>query len=437
MEETVDVGREAGGRAMLAGLLDASHLMPLEALPQKANEYARAAGFTDVLIYVADLDRQVLQLLTGPDGTPPATASNIRIEGTTPGRAYQYGQLTSSSLKEAAGIDWWLPVVDGTERVGVLRVRSVYDDDRAREDADRLAALLALLIVAKRPSSDTLARLTRTEPLNIGAEMAWNLMPPSTYADGRIVISASLEPAYRISGDVYEYALDGPLVHLTIFDAMGHDNAAGLCGALALGACRNARRQDAGLIAEGEAVEAALIEQYDHRRSVTGILATLDTRTGVLSWVNRGHHPPVIIRANRWSSHLKCPPAHPMGTDLGLPSTICREHLQPGDRIVLYTDGITEARGPDDTEFGIERFTDFLIRHHADGLPVPETLRRLIHAVLDYHDGNLQDDATVLMCEWLGPAVEATEPAAALTGLPFSDPLPFTRSTDQDGSSQL
>ncbi|MGW8986036.1 PP2C family protein-serine/threonine phosphatase [Streptomyces parvus] len=421
---------------MLAGLLDASHLMPLDALPRKADEFARLGGFTDLLIYVADIQRRELHLLADPHATPPGAEKDIRIEGTTAGRAYQYGWLTSSSLREAAGIDWWLPIVDGAERVGVLRVRSVYDDDRAREDADRLAALLALLIVAKRTSSDALARLMRTEPLNIGAEMAWNLMPPSTYADGRVVISASLEPAYRISGDVYEYALDGPLVHLTIFDAMGHDNGAGLCAALALGACRNARRQGAGLAAKGEAVEASLLEQYGDRRYVTGILATLDTRTGELSWVNRGHHPPVIIRGSRWISHLECPPAHPMGTDLEMPGTVCREQLQPGDRIVLYTDGITEARASDDTEFGLERFTDLLIRHHADGLPVPETLRRLIKAVLDYHDGHLQDDATVLICEWLSPNVDDTEPAAALTGLLFSDPPPASVSTTRPATGR-
>ncbi|MFF2203601.1 SpoIIE family protein phosphatase [Streptomyces sp. NPDC058145] len=86
------------------------------------------------------------------------------------------------------------------------------------------------------------------------------------------------------------------------------------------------------------------MEQYGHRRFVTSILATLDTRTGILQCVNRGHHPPIVIRDSRWTTQPACPPAHPMGTDLGLPTRVCTEHLQPCDRIVPYTDGTT--RGP-------------------------------------------------------------------------------------------
>lgn len=411
-------GRDAGGRAMLAGLLDASHLMPLEALADKTAEHVGAAGFTEVLIYVADLTATGLHLLEGRGGAGAGAEPDIRIEGTAAGRAFQYGRPVAAAPADAGGVHWWVPLVDGTERVGVLRVRSVHDDDRARQDANRLAALLALIIVGKQESSDTLARLVRNRPMTVAAEMQWNLMPQRTYADGRVVIAASMEPAYEISGDAYEYALDGPLAHLTIFDAMGHDTAAGLCAGLAVGACRNARRQGQDLIGKGDAVEAALIEQYGQERYVTGILATLDTRTGMLSWVNRGHLLPILIRDNRWTSHLHCRPGHPMGTDLGLPATVCHEQLQPGDRVVLFTDGITEARRPGGAEFGRDRFTEFLIRHHADGLPLPETLRRLVHAVLDYHEGQLQDDATVLMCEWLGASGDDTGTAAALTGLP-------------------
>ncbi|MEU6852367.1 PP2C family protein-serine/threonine phosphatase [Actinacidiphila alni] len=424
-----DCGRDAGGRTMLAGMLADSHLMPIELLPAKAAEHAGAAGFTEVTVFLADLRGEVLYPLT--EDTLSGSSRDdppLRIEGTVAGRAFQYGEV----LAAGGPGRWWVPLLDGTERLGVLRVTSTHDDVRARQDIDSFAALLALMIVGHRNTSDPLAELVRTEPMNIAAEMQWTIMPPRTFADGRVVISAVMEPAHSISGDVFEYAIDGPLVHLTILDAMGHDTAAGLCGALALGACRNARRGGADLLATGEAVEAALIDQYRRKRYVTGILATLDTRTGVLSWVNRGHLPPVVIRGSRWSANLSCRPAHPMGTDLGIEGTVCDEQLQPGDRVVLYTDGITEARRAGGPEFGLARFTDFLIRHHADGLPVPETLRRLTHAILDYHNGRLQDDATVLICEWLGPTTGPSEQAAALTGLPEPDGHPRRSSREHD-----
>ncbi|MFD8226129.1 PP2C family protein-serine/threonine phosphatase [Streptomyces massasporeus] len=414
-----------GGRRMLAELLEASHLMPIELLPAKANECARAASFHQVLIYVADLQRNLLRLLPGDDAAEQGHDTELHVEGTVAGRAYQYGDVLPAAPPGAGVFEWWVPLLDGTERIGLLRVSTEHNDAGARADMEALAGIIALIIVSKRGTSDALARLVRARPMSVAAEMQWNLLPPRTYADGRVTISASLEPAYDISGDVFEYAVDGPLVHLTIFDAMGHDTAAGLSGALALGACRNARRQGADLVEKADAVEAALLEQYDRRRYVTGVLATLDTRTGVLQWVNRGHHPPIIIRDNRWTSNLACPPGHPMGTDLGLRTLMCEEHLQPGDRIVLYTDGITEARRSGDREFGLARFTDFLIRHHADGLPVPETLRRLIQAVLEYHDGRLQDDATVLLCEWIGPHLEPADTAAGLAGV-SSARLPTT-----------
>ncbi|MFF4983062.1 PP2C family protein-serine/threonine phosphatase [Streptomyces sp. NPDC001046] len=407
---------------MLADLLAASHLMPVELLPDKATECARAASFSRVLIYLADLQRRTLRLLPGAGADGVNAERELPVAGTVAGRAFQHSGVLPASPLGGGVFEWWVPLLDGTERIGLLRVSAERDDAAAHADMEALAGLVALIIVSKRGTSDALARLGRSRPMSVAAEMQWNLMPPRTYADGRVTISAALEPAYDISGDVFEYAVDGPLVHLTIFDAMGHDTAAGLSGALALGACRNARRQGAGLADKADAVEAALLEQYDHRRYVTGILATLDTRTGVLRWVNRGHHPPIIIRDSRWSTHLRCPPAHPMGTGLGLRTTVCEEHLQPGDRVVLYTDGITEARSSGGREFGLERFTDFLVRHHADGLPVPETLRRLVQAVLEYHDGRLEDDATVLLCEWIGPHLEPVATAAALTGLSAHGP---------------
>ncbi|WP_411104329.1 PP2C family protein-serine/threonine phosphatase [Streptomyces sp. cmx-4-9] len=400
---------------MLGGLLQTSHLMAWEELAGQVAERAAEAGIRQVGIYLCDLQEDVLRLLDR--GTGEAGEGELSVVTTVAGRSFQLGRLLPLALPEQQGVLWWVPLLDGTERLGVMRAVTKADDRATREDLGFLAALVALLVVSKRASSDTHARLVRTRPMNVAAEMQWHLMPPTTYADPRVVVGGVLEPAYAVGGDAFDYARAGHILHLGIFDAMGHDTSAGVTANLAVAACRNGRRQGLGLAETSVAIEQTLIAEFGRQRYVTAVLAELGTATGALTWVNRGHHPPVVIRGGRWTTRLQCPPAHPMGTDLGLRPTVCREQLEPGDRVVLYTDGITEARNPDGREFGLEGFVDFLIRHHSDGLPVPETLRRLMRAIMEHHAGRLADDATVLVAEWLGSEGGRSE-AGSRVGLP-------------------
>ncbi|WP_228925783.1 PP2C family protein-serine/threonine phosphatase [Streptomyces sp. DH7] len=414
---------ERGIEEMLVGLLKASHLMSVDELPAKVAEYAPVAGLLAVDAYVCDLQESVLRRVTGEgmDAAQGDGDSEFKVEGTLPGRAFQQGEVlpTLRKTQQAGHYQWWVPFLDGTERLGVLRVTTDANDEQAHTAMQSLAALMALIIVSKRENSDSHARLVRTQEMNVAAEMQWHLMPPRSYADARVMIAGAMEPAYQVAGDAFDFAIASDTVHLAIFDAMGHDTAAGLTANLAMAACRNHRRQGAPLNRIGEAIEQVLTEQFaDRIRYVTAILADLDTRTGRLSWVNHGHHPPVIIRGHRWTNTVHCPPTPPLGVGLGLEATLCHEQLHPGDRIVLYTDGITEARSPGGQEFGLDRFLDFLIRQHADDLPVPETLRRLRHRILDHHGSNLSDDATVLILEWHGRTPYPLREVEALAGLP-------------------
>ncbi|MER7722410.1 PP2C family protein-serine/threonine phosphatase [Streptomyces sp. NPDC096323] len=414
--------RDGDVRRMLAGLLDDSHVLSFEQLPEVVARHAAAAGFTDVLIYLGDLQRDVLRLATGHGldaaGETEGHQRQLLVEGTVAGRAYQYGSITGAADSTEGAHKWWIPLLDGTERLGVLHLGTTTDDEDVRQAMLSLASLVAMMVVSTGDTSDSYARLARIRPMNVAAEMQWQLMAPRTYVDGRVAIAAVMEPAYEVSGDAYDYATAGDVVHLSLFDAMGHDTAAGLTANLAVGACRNRRRQGTGLADLGDAIEQVLLEQFKTERWVTGVLADLDTRTGMLSWTNRGHLPPVVIRAGRWTTLLDCPPAHPMGSDFGLPTVVCREQLQPGDRLVLYSDGIVEARNTRGEEFGETAFRDFLARHHFDALPVAETLRRLMRSLLALHDGKLQDDATILLCEWLGPTTRSTAAAAPIAGVP-------------------
>jgi serine phosphatase RsbU (regulator of sigma subunit) len=399
-----------GMDGVLARLLRSSHRATFEQVPGLLGEAAVRSGFGGARLFVVDLQQDVLREVTGVGLDAGEGGRELGIDTTLAGRAYQ----STHPVTSGDGRDLWVPVLDGTERLGVLCLRrdggsvagaASEEQEEGWEAAGwALASMAGLLLVSKRTNSDSYARLARTREMRVSAEMQWTLMPPMTFANDRVTVSAAMEPAYQVAGDGFDYAVAGDVTHLAVFDAMGHDTSAGLTASLAMATSRNQRRQGASIADASRAIEQMLIEQFGHSRYASGILADLDLNTGVLSWVNRGHLLPVIIRGERWATTAHCPPAGPMGTGLDLPVMVCHDQLEPGDRVLLYTDGITEARDSDGQHFGIERFTDFVIRHHAAGLPVSEMLRRLIHAVLAYHQGRLDDDATVLFCQWNGPA---------------------------------
>ncbi|WP_234358409.1 PP2C family protein-serine/threonine phosphatase [Streptomyces sp. NRRL B-24085] len=387
---------------MLRRLMQAAHMVTLEELPALVAGHADTAGLYDVAVYAVDIRETLLRQITGRGLDAAAGGEAFRVDGTLPGRAYQRVTVVSEPPRDSRSRRrWWVPVTDGVERVGVLRADTEDGDDRAvRQDLRDLASLVALVLLSKRSFSDSYARLVRMAPMNVAAEMQWKLMPPPAFAGHDVTVGAVSEPAYEMGGDAFDYAVSGNTLHLSVFDAMGHDTTAGITANVAVAACRNARRQGASLADTSRAVESVLVSHFGTSRYVTGILADLDLDTGHLTWINRGHHLPLVIRDNRWTVELTCPPAGPMGTCLGLPIVVSRRQMEPGDRLLLYTDGIVDARDGEGRRFGRERFTDFIVRHHSSRQTLHETLRRLMHAVLDHHAGKLEDDATVLLTEW-------------------------------------
>lgn len=389
---------------MVGGLLARGHVAGFDDLPDLVEECAAHAGLLGARMFVADLREETLCEVTGRGPDAGDGGARFAIDRSLPGAVFADNHPLLEPRKGGAD-RWWVPVLDGTERLGVLRVDMPTGAGTAQdcvEAAQMLASLVGLMLVSKRPSSDAYARLTRKARMTVAAELEWNLMPPLAFANSDLVIAAAAEPAYDIGGDAFDYAVAGRTAHLAVFDAMGHDSSAGLTASLAVAAFRKLRRHATGLITIGDGIEKVLMDQFGGSSYATAVLAELDVAAGVFSWVSRGHPPPIVIRHGRWVSGLECEPAHPLGLGLGLTATVCQEQLAPGDRIVLYTDGITEARDRGGREFGIARFIEFLNRHHAEGLPVPETLRRLMQAIIAHNQGRLSDDATVLCLEWRG-----------------------------------
>jgi serine phosphatase RsbU (regulator of sigma subunit) len=85
------------------------------------------------------------------------------------------------------------------------------------------------------------------------------------------------------------------------------------------------------------------------------------------------------------------------------PSAATDPALEPGDSVLLYTDGVVEARTAEGSELGLERLVDLLEREAAAETPPEETLRRLIRSTLDHRGGTLRDDATLVLLRWVEP----------------------------------
>jgi hypothetical protein len=381
-------------------LLDAQFAVP-DAVPGILAEHARRAGAIDAVIFLVDYEQRVLSPLPRPDG---AQGQAVAVEGTLAGWAFS---TMNSQWSGDAGL-LWVPLIEGNERLGVVGYTLPGGvKDEVVEMIVKLTALAAELIVSKSKYGDFFEYHRRRQPMSIASELAWQLLPPLTFGSDRVVITGALAPAYDLGGDTFDYAVDAETARIAVFDAMGHGLEAGLLATVAVAAYRNSRRRQFDLGETARAVDQAVRARFGSERFVTAVLAELDLASGRFCWIRAGHPAPLLLRGSKVVKTLSGDGGLPLG--LGDPGKETEESLEPGDQVVFFTDGVTEARSPDGTFFGTDRLADLVSRTSAGGQPPPETLRRLMHSILDHQAGDLQDDATAVLVEWAGQGRETLE----------------------------
>lgn len=381
-----DPSRPDGGPE--AAVLDSIEGLRAEDLPGLLGATAAEFGLGSVALYVADLQEQVL--VSWPAGD---RAAELSIDGSLAGRAYRRGE----PVKGEGGM-WWLPLTDGSQRLGVMSVGVNGDDRTAQVLGNRLARLAGLLVSSRRAYSDGLVNAERTQEMSMAAELRWALMPPRVMATEAVTVAGLLEPAYDIAGDSFDYALNGSTLHLAVFDAMGHGLTASRIANLAVTSYRNSRRGGRDLGTIYREMDQVVADAFGEGTFVTGHLAELDTESGLLTVLNAGHPRPLLIRDG--SMHiLEFEPAAPVGLGF-VDAEATQLRLEPGDAVVILSDGVIEARAAGGDIFGVERVGDLAVRALAAGETIPETVRRLIHSVIDHRGIALEDDATLLLCCW-------------------------------------
>ena len=416
----------------LVDMLTAASTTPPDRLAALAANAGDALG-VGVTLYLADHDQRLLVPATA--GLPPHAGAHGRpaldIDSTLAGDAFRHLQTMVSDTGEHPRL--WLPLLGGTERLGVVEVELTpaadINDGVLREQCQNLTNLIGCLVPTTGARGDGLDAVRRRRPRTPTAELIWQLLPPPTGGTDRFALSGWVEPADTVGGDAFDYAVSHAHVSLAVFDATGHGLPAALMAAAALSAYRSARRNGHGLLAQARAVDQTISSLGSNGAFVTGFLGEIDLTSGLLRYLSAGHPDALLLRSGKVMSTLtggrRMPFGHgslvslddphpgshdadrPLGDDLPAapgdrPASVGEHHLQPGDWLVVHTDGVTEGRDTSGVSFGDARLVSLLEQASATGQAPPETARRLTHAVLEHQGGQLQDDATVLLGCWLG-----------------------------------
>jgi serine phosphatase RsbU (regulator of sigma subunit) len=391
---------EGFGERLLGTLIDRAHEMPPHLIAPLVAEVIAVIGGRDVTVLLQDYDQLTLVPLPGRG---LLVEEPVPIDGSWAGRAFLGDEPVEQAV--ADGVRVFVPLLDGTDRVGVLAFTSDRWDAHDRRLARRFAGLLADVLVTKGMYTDRFFQARRRQSMSLTAEMQWTLLPPLIMTTPQVAVAGILEPAYSVAGDSFDYALNGDALHVAIIDAMGHGLDAAVMATVAIAAYRHARRDDVELPDLYAAMDRAITEQFDEEQFATVQMAHLDVGSGRLLWVNAGHPHPLLLRGGRVVRVLDSPTTLPIGFG-GADPEVSEETLEPGDRVLFFTDGITEQHLSGGELFGESRLIEALEHVARDGGAVAETVRRLSHALKRARGGDTDDDATLFLLEWRGGSAD-------------------------------
>ncbi|MFI7227452.1 PP2C family protein-serine/threonine phosphatase [Nonomuraea angiospora] len=393
----VAVDRSEGfGERLLGQLLDRAHAMPPQLVAPLVAEEVRRIGGWDVSILLQDYDQVMLvplpgRGLTGGDPLP--------IEGSWAGEAFV--SETRVEHPVADGIRMYLPLLDGSDEVGVMALTLSRVDDDDRRLLRRLAGLVADMLVTKNSYTDQFFLARRRRPMSVSAEIQWSLLPPLAMGIPQVEVAGIMEPAYDVAGDSLDYALNDEVLHIAVIDAMGHGMNAAVLATVAIGAYRHARRANVGLAELYEFMDTAINEQFGPDQFVTAQMVRLDIESGHLEWVNAGHPAPLLIRGNRVIEALEGAGTLPVGFGGATPRINTRQ-LVRHDRVLFYTDGVVEEHEAGGEQFGEERLINSIEQVGPRTRSVQEMVRGLSHALMRQRKGMTSDDASLFLVEWRG-----------------------------------
>src|ERR1700730_12027695 len=216
-------------------------------------------------------------------------------------------------------------------------------------------------------------------------------------------IAGMMQPARGVSGDYYDYIpIDAHTTQIVIADVAGKGVPAALLMSATAAAMRLEAHHERNMLEQVERLNAGIHSVSDAERYVTLLVAEIDVHKRTLQYVNCGHNPALLLRATTGTLtrlNSSCPP-------IGLsPVQICdltSTDLSPGDVVVFYTDGVTEAENRLGKEFGMERLSATVRR--GSSLSAEDLMADIYNTAAEFCGDDFNDDVTILVvkCDFNG-----------------------------------
>jgi sigma-B regulation protein RsbU (phosphoserine phosphatase) len=279
------------------------------------------------------------------------------------------------------------------EAVGMLSAGPRIDGGPFDNDDEAFLSAVAdqlMLALGRSDQSRSLAELQRAR------EIQRSLLPETLPQIDGVEITARWQPAREVSGDYYDVLrLADDRVALCVGDVVGK----GMPAALLMSSLQAALKAVAYRVGSPKEicsqVRDVMLQSLTGGTFVTFFLCIVDRGAGRLTYCNAGHNPPLLVRADGTLVALDVGGPILARIAAEIPYQEASVNIAPGDRLVLYTDGVTEAMDADEEMFEEERLQALVLEHRRDS--APELERVIADTVLAHADGVLQDDLTLVV----------------------------------------